>query len=67
MLIRGFGHAPGMGPYGPDDAQVRPDVIDEVPATLRPFPDEPASVHAAQGRPTRSTAGRTALAERIRR
>ncbi|MFD7558067.1 hypothetical protein ACFV9E_26430 [Streptomyces sp. NPDC059835] len=42
VLIRGFGHAPGMSPYGTDDAQVRPDVIDEVPATLRPFLDEPA-------------------------
>ncbi|MFQ6144534.1 hypothetical protein ACLMNJ_15875 [Streptomyces seoulensis] len=42
VLIRGFDHESEMSPYGTDDEQVWPGVIDEVPAALRPFLDEPA-------------------------
>ncbi|QXE34918.1 hypothetical protein KQY30_12170 [Streptomyces sp. GMY02] len=41
-LIRGFSHESEMSPYGTDDEQVWPGVIDDVPATLRPLLDEPA-------------------------
>lgn len=42
VLIRGFDHESEMSPYGTDDEQVWPGVIDEVPAALRPILDEPA-------------------------
>ncbi|MFJ1899243.1 hypothetical protein [Streptomyces sp. NPDC088115] len=42
VLIRGFDHESAMSPYGTDDEQVWPGVIDEVPAVLRPLLDEPA-------------------------
>ncbi|MFJ9836533.1 hypothetical protein ACIRU2_34870 [Streptomyces sp. NPDC101169] len=42
VLIRGFDHESEMSPYGTDDEQVWPGVIDEVPAELRPLLDEPA-------------------------
>ncbi|MFE4370203.1 hypothetical protein ACFRMN_18560 [Streptomyces sp. NPDC056835] len=42
VLIRGFDHESEMSPYGTDDEQVWPGVIDDVPATLRPLLDEPA-------------------------
>lgn len=42
MLIRGFDHESEMSPYGTDDEEVWPGVIDEVPAALRPLLDEPA-------------------------
>ncbi|POX58749.1 hypothetical protein C3492_35790 [Streptomyces sp. Ru62] len=42
VLIRGFDHESEMSPYGADDKQVWPGVIDEVPAALRPLLDEPA-------------------------
>ncbi|MBO0516711.1 hypothetical protein J0695_33820 [Streptomyces beijiangensis] len=42
VLIRGFDHESAMSPYGTDDEQVWPGVIDEVPAALRPLLDEPA-------------------------
>ncbi|ATZ24698.1 hypothetical protein ACFZBM_07080 [Streptomyces lavendulae] len=42
VLIRGFDHESAMSPYGTDDEQVWPGVIDDVPATLRPMLDEPA-------------------------
>lgn len=42
VLIRGFDHESEMSPYGTDDEQVWPGVIDEVPAALRPLLDEPA-------------------------
>lgn len=42
VLIRGFDHESEMSPYGADDEQVWPGVIDEVPAVLRPLLDEPA-------------------------
>ncbi len=42
VLIRGFDHESEMSPYGTDDEQVWPGVINDVPATLRPLLDEPA-------------------------
>ncbi|MEU6867369.1 hypothetical protein ABZ924_29670 [Streptomyces sp. NPDC046876] len=42
VLIRGFDHEAAMSPYGTDDEQVWPGVIDDVPAALRPLLDEPA-------------------------
>lgn len=42
VLIRGFDHESEMSPYGTDDEQVWPGVIDEVPAALRPLLDEAA-------------------------
>ncbi|MDK1345337.1 hypothetical protein QNO09_18955 [Streptomyces sp. 378] len=42
VLIRGFDHESEMSPYGTDDGQVWPGVLDDVPALLRPLLDEPA-------------------------
>ncbi|MFF9015974.1 hypothetical protein ACF09C_23790 [Streptomyces sp. NPDC014870] len=42
VLIRGFDHESEMSPYGTDDAQVWPGVIDDVPEALRPLLDEPS-------------------------
>ncbi|WP_223766635.1 hypothetical protein [Streptomyces huiliensis] len=42
VLICGFDHESEMSPYGTDDEQVWPGVIDEVPAALRPLLDSPA-------------------------
>ncbi|MEU8580823.1 hypothetical protein [Streptomyces abikoensis] len=42
VLILGFDHESEMSPYGTDDEQVWPGVIDDVPAALRPLLDEPA-------------------------
>ncbi|GAA0578898.1 hypothetical protein [Streptomyces crystallinus] len=42
VLIRGFAHESEMSPYGTDDEQAWPGVIDEVPAALRPVLEEPA-------------------------
>jgi hypothetical protein len=42
VLIRGFDHESEMSPYGTDDEQVWPGVIDEVPAALRSLLDDPA-------------------------
>ncbi|MBT2489198.1 hypothetical protein J7E96_11825 [Streptomyces sp. ISL-96] len=42
VLIRGFDHESEMSPYGTDDEQVWPGVIDEVPAALSSLLDEPA-------------------------
>ncbi|WP_432026312.1 hypothetical protein [Streptomyces sp. 1222.5] len=42
VLIRGFDHESQMSPYGTDDEQVWPGVVDDVPAALRPLVDEPA-------------------------
>ncbi|WP_327180143.1 hypothetical protein OG599_22395 [Streptomyces sp. NBC_01335] len=42
VLIRGFDHESRMSPYGTDDEEVWPGVIDEVPAALSPLLDEPA-------------------------
>ncbi|WP_406122545.1 hypothetical protein [Streptomyces sp. NBC_00989] len=51
MLIRGFDHESAMSPYGTDDEQVWPGVIDEVPAALRPLLDEPAFYDEGVGAP----------------
>ncbi|MEV6495990.1 hypothetical protein [Streptomyces prunicolor] len=40
VLIRGFDHESAMSPYGTEDDQVWPGVIDEVPVTLRPLLDD---------------------------
>lgn len=42
VLIRGFDHESPMSPYGKDDEEVWPGVIDDVPSALRPLLDEPA-------------------------
>ncbi|WP_329349548.1 hypothetical protein OG226_19035 [Streptomyces sp. NBC_01261] len=42
VLIRGFDHESAMSPYGTDDEEVWPGVIDEVPAAPRPLLDDPA-------------------------
>lgn len=42
VLIRGFDHEAAMSPYGTDDGEVWPGVVDEVPAVLRPLLDDPA-------------------------
>ncbi|MFD9501997.1 hypothetical protein [Streptomyces sp. NPDC060035] len=71
VLIRGFDHESEMSPYGTDDEQVWPGVIDEVPAPLRPLLDEPAfrdegidapRVTACLWRETGDTAWRTGSA-----
>ncbi|MDJ0466394.1 hypothetical protein [Streptomyces sp. H27-C3] len=71
MLIRGFGHESEMSPYGTDDEQVWPGVVDEVPAALSPLLDEPAfhdedidapRVTACLWRETGDTAWRTGSA-----
>ncbi|WP_234323611.1 hypothetical protein [Streptomyces sp. NRRL F-2580] len=68
VLIRGFDHESEMSPYGTDDEQIRPGVIDEVPAALRPLLDAPAfrdegidapRVTACLWRKTHDTAWRT--------
>ncbi|MFJ9188170.1 hypothetical protein ACIRQO_34530 [Streptomyces anulatus] len=51
VLVRGFDHESEMSPYGTDDEQVWPGVIDEVPATLRPLLDHPAFVDEGLGAP----------------
>ncbi|MEV6107545.1 hypothetical protein AB0M28_23005 [Streptomyces sp. NPDC051940] len=71
VLIRGFDHESAMSPYGTDDEQVWPGVIDEVPAALRPLLDEPSfydegidalRVTACLWRETGDTAWRTGSA-----
>jgi hypothetical protein len=71
VLIRGFGHESEMSPYGTDDEQVWPGVIDEVPAALSPLLNEPAfcdegidapRVTACLWRETGDTAWRTGSA-----
>lgn len=42
VLIRGYDHESAMSPSGTEDEQVWPGVLDDVPAALRPFLDEPA-------------------------
>ncbi|WP_043684457.1 hypothetical protein [Streptomyces xylophagus] len=42
VLIRGFDHESEMSPYGTDDKQVWPGVVDEVPVALRPLLEDPA-------------------------
>ena len=42
VLIRGFDHESAMSPYGTEDEQVWPGVVDEVPTALRPLLDDPA-------------------------
>ncbi|MET7568223.1 hypothetical protein ABZT04_06920 [Streptomyces sp. NPDC005492] len=42
VLIRGFDHESAMSPYGTEDEEVWPGVLDDVPAALRPLLDEPA-------------------------
>ncbi|WP_033820094.1 hypothetical protein [Kitasatospora sp. MBT63] len=42
VLLRGFDHESQMSPYGTDDEEVWPGVIDDVPAALRPLLHEPA-------------------------
>ncbi|MEU3406663.1 hypothetical protein ABZ766_22360 [Streptomyces sp. NPDC006670] len=49
VLVRGFDHESPMSPYGTDDEQVWPGVIDEVPAALRPLLDHPAFVDEGLG------------------
>lgn len=49
VLIRGFDHESEMSPYGRDDKQVWPGVVDEVPAALRPALDDPAFTDAYLG------------------
>ncbi|MET8292805.1 hypothetical protein ACGFY6_27365 [Streptomyces sp. NPDC048387] len=51
VLIRGFDHESPMSPYGRDDAQVWPGVLDDVPAPLRPLLDEPAFYDETIGAP----------------
>ncbi|WP_259446168.1 hypothetical protein [Streptomyces geysiriensis] len=51
VLVRGFDHESEMSPYGTDDEQVWPGVIDEVPAALRPLLDDPAFVDEGLGAP----------------
>ncbi|MFD8023865.1 hypothetical protein ACFV6G_25990 [Streptomyces lavendulae] len=71
VLIRGFDHESEMSPYGTDDEQVWPGVIDDVPAALRPLLDAPAfhdegmdapRVTACLWRETGDTAWRTGRA-----
>ncbi|MEU3722140.1 hypothetical protein [Streptomyces sp. NPDC031705] len=71
VLVRGFDHESQMSPYGTDDEQVWPGVIDDVPATLRPLLDDPAfheeglgvpRVTACLWRETGDTAWRTGSA-----
>ena len=49
VLIRGFDHESAMSPYGTEDEQVWPGVVDEVPVALRPLLDDPAFVDAYMG------------------
>ncbi|MGX9883906.1 hypothetical protein [Streptomyces sp. NPDC002276] len=42
VLVFGFAHESEMSPYGTDDEEVWPGVIDDVPAALRPLLDDPA-------------------------
>ncbi|OIJ65644.1 hypothetical protein WN71_022645 [Streptomyces mangrovisoli] len=42
VLIRGFDHESRMSPYGTDDEQLWPGLVDDVPTALRPLLDEPA-------------------------
>ncbi|MGW1666599.1 hypothetical protein [Streptomyces microflavus] len=49
VLVRGFDHGSEMSPYGTDDEQPWPGVIDEVPASLRPLLDDPAFVDEGLG------------------
>jgi hypothetical protein len=42
VLIIGFDHESEMSPYGTDDEEVWPGVVDDVPAALRPLLDDPA-------------------------
>ncbi|MFI5878221.1 hypothetical protein [Streptomyces sp. NPDC051554] len=42
VLVRGFDHESAMSPYGTDDEEVWPGVVDEVPDALRPLLDDPA-------------------------
>ncbi|MFF1481832.1 hypothetical protein ACFVYD_30510 [Streptomyces sp. NPDC058301] len=71
VLIRGFDHESAMSPYGTEDEEVWPGVIDDVPAVLRPILDEPAfhdedfsapRVTACLWRETGDTAWRTGSA-----
>ncbi|MFJ9248064.1 hypothetical protein [Streptomyces sp. NPDC101776] len=71
VLIRGFDHESKMSPYGTDDGQVWPGVVDDVPAALRPSLDDPAftdqhlgvpRVTACLWRETGDTAWRTGSA-----
>lgn len=68
VLIRGFDHESHMSPYGTDDEEVWPGVIDDVPAVLRPLLDDPVCrdegidvprVTACLWRETHDTAWRT--------
>ncbi|MFD5421734.1 hypothetical protein ACFWJT_27335 [Streptomyces sp. NPDC127069] len=51
VLIRGFDHESEMSPYGTDDEQVWPGVVDDVPSALRPLLDEPAFYDEGLGTP----------------
>jgi hypothetical protein len=71
VLIRGFDHESKMSPYGTDDWEVWPGVIDDVPASLRSSLDDPAftdedmgvtRVTACLWRETGDTAWRTGSA-----
>ncbi|WP_330459592.1 hypothetical protein OIB37_23620 [Streptomyces sp. NBC_00820] len=71
VLIRGFDHESRMSPYGTDDGQTWPGVVDEVPAVLRPLLEQPAfrdeglgltRVTACLWRETGDTAWRTGSA-----
>ncbi|WP_329256698.1 hypothetical protein OG223_33865 [Streptomyces sp. NBC_01478] len=42
VLVRGFDHESEMSPYGTDDGEVWPGVVDEVPAVLLPLLHDPA-------------------------
>ncbi|MBK3563998.1 MULTISPECIES: hypothetical protein [unclassified Streptomyces] len=49
VLIIGFDHESEMSPYGTDDEEIWPGVIDDVPAALRPLLDDPAFHDASMG------------------
>lgn len=49
VLIRGFDHESAMSPYGTDDEEVWPGVVDEVPVALRPSLDDAAFTDAYLG------------------
>lgn len=42
VLVRGFDHESAMSPYGREDEEVWPGVVDEVPDALRPLLDDAA-------------------------
>ncbi|MEV0737435.1 hypothetical protein AB0I51_15960 [Streptomyces sp. NPDC050549] len=42
VLVLGFDHESEMSPYGTDDGEVWPGVVDDIPAALRPLLDDPA-------------------------